>query len=547
MPPIAAQTSQELREVLRQLEVLLRAGNLSQAMRSARDAADRGLVHPNLLMLAALQELEAGRPDKAHAHIARAHELAPHSPDVLHVEGMTLAGLGRHKEAVALFDRALALSPRLAAAHYNKALSLNGLHEWQRAQAEFERTLELDPRHAGALARLAAAAAARGDAGKARLYAERALSLNPRDVAALIALAQVDLEARRFDAVHDRVAPLLAAPGGSPVNRAILHGLVADALDGAGRQAEAFAHYAESNRILRGYYMPVFEAPGSERAVARARRLAAFLRDNMPVRGQAAVSREAPVPTHVFLVGFPRSGTTLLEQVLSSHPSVESLEERDCFALAMTDFVLPADGMRLLASCGDAGLSRYREAYWAEARAGGARLDKPVFLDKLPLNSLNLAVIARLFPAAKILLALRDPRDVVLSCFRRRFEISANMYEFLALGDTADFYAAVMELCELARDRLALAFHVARHEDLVADLKSHARGLCEFMGIAYDDAMLGFAENARARDIRTPSAAQVARGVYRAGVGQWRAYGGELKPVLATLSPFVARYGYEAS
>ena len=546
MAPIVAQSAQQLREVLRQLEALLRAGKLPQAMLLAQDAADGGLIHPNLLTLAALQELEAGRPDKAHGHMARAHDLAPYNPDVLHVEGMTLAGLGRHKEAIALFDRALARSARLTAAHYNKALSLSALHEWQRAQMEFERTLDLDPRHAGALARLAAAAAARGDADKARLYAERALDVNPREVAALIALAQVDLEARRFDAVHDRVAPLLAAPGTSAVNRAILHGLVADALDGAGRQAEAFSHYAESNRIMRDYHKPVFEAPGSERAVARAKRLAAFLRDAPAARGHAADS-PAPVPTHVFLVGFPRSGTTLLEQILSSHPGVESLEERDCLALAMTDFVLPADGMRRLEACDDAGLGRYREAYWAEAREGGARLDKPVFLDKLPLNSLNLALIARLFPAAKILLALRDPRDVVLSCFRRRFEISANMYEFLALGDAADFYAAVMELCDLARNNLALAFHVTRYEDLVADPASHVRGLCEFIGIAYDDAMQGFAENARTRDIRTPSAVQVARGVYSTGVGQWRAYGGELKPVLATLSPFVANYGYEES
>lgn len=542
MAPIAP--AQELREVLRELETLLRAGNLPQAMLSARDAANRGLVHPNLLALAALQELESGRPDKAYAHIVRARELAPQSPDILHVEGMALAGLGRHKEAVALFDRTLARSPRLAAAHYNRALALNELHEWQRAKEGFERTLEIDPRHAGALARLAAAAAARGDADKARLHAERALAVNPREAAALIALAQVDLEARRFDAVHDRVAPLLAAPDTSTVNRAILHGLAADALDGAGRPAEAFAHYAESNRMLRDYYKPVFEAPGSERAVARANRLATSLRDAPDAHGRAAGSHESPVPTHVFLVGFPRSGTTLLEQILSSHPGIESLEERDCLAPAMADFVLPVDGMQRLGACGDAELGRYREAYWAEAREGGARLDKPVFIDKLPLNSLNLALIARLFPAAKILLALRDPRDVVLSCFRRRFEISANMYEFLALGDAAHFYAAVMELCDLARDKLDLAFHVARYEDLIADPAAHAQGVCGFIGIAHDDAMQGFAENARARDIRTPSAAQVARGVYSTGVGQWRAYRDELKPILATLAPFVAKYGY---
>lgn len=519
-------------QVLRQIEALLRAGNLPQAMLVARDAADGGVAHSSVLVLAAHKELELGQAGKALAHAARAREQAPRSPDALHAEGMALAALGRHKEAVALFDQTLRQAPRLAQAHFHKALSLSALHELVRAEREFERTAEIDPAHAGALARLASLAAARGEVAKARSLAERALRANPREVAAEIALAQLDLEAHRYDAARARLVPLL--PRLSPVNASIAQGLIADAFDGAGRHAEAFRHYAESNRILRALYVPE-----AERAIDRAQRL---LRD-LPEPANETAS--GPVATHVFLIGFPRSGTTLLEQVLAAHPDIETLEERDCLVEAMADFILPPDGLQRLAAAQD--LTHYRDAYWTQARAGGMRLDKRVFVDKLPLNALNLALIARLFPSAGILLALRDPRDVVLSCFRRRFEMSANMYELLDLGDAARFYAAVMALCEAGRARLGLEFHDCRYEDLVADLPARAQALCDFLDVAYDDAMLGFAGKAKARGINTPSAAQVARGLYSTGMGQWRAYEDQLAPVLPVLAPFIARYGYEES
>jgi hypothetical protein len=171
-------------------------------------------------------------------------------------------------------------------------------------------------------------------------------------------------------------------------------------------------------------------------------------------------------------------------------------------------------------------------------------LSRPVFVDKMPLNAVFLPLIAKLFPDAKILFSLRDPRDAVLSCFRRRFAINAGMYEFTAIDTAAAYYAAVMELMQVYSEKLALDMFEARHESLIADFDGETRRLCDFLGLDYRDEMRAFAGRAQARNIDTPSSAQVARGLSAAGVAQWRRYQAQLQPILPVLAPFVTRFGY---
>jgi tetratricopeptide (TPR) repeat protein len=533
-------------QILRQIETLLRAGSLPQAMRLAREATARGIVQHNVLVLAALYEIEAGAPANALEIATRARELKPRSGEGMLVLGIALAGVGRHRDAIAAYEESLRYQPGVANVHFNKGMCLEEIHEWTRAQREYERALDIDPRHAESLAHLASLAASQGDTRKARDYAQRALNLKPGQPAAAIALAQLDLNAGNFDAVRSGVAPLLGRPGISPINRALAEALSGDALDGAGKYAEAFAHYAQANAIFKDHHRREFEAPGAERALARARRIAAWLRgtDLARWRNCDAGSYRSPVHTHVFLVGFPRSGTTLLEQVLASHAGIEALEERDCLAAGMAEFILPPDGLDRLAALEGDSLSRFRDAYWAEARAGGARLDGQVFIDKLPLNALNLPMIAKFFPSAKVLLALRDPRDVILSCFRKRFRMSPSMYELLSLDTAAHYYAATMDICEISRREFTLATFESRYEDLVGEFEPRVRALCAFLGVEYDEAMRDFAERTRGRMIMTPSAAQVARGLYQSGKEQWRAYARNLAPVMAVLAPWIGKLGY---
>ncbi|HEY0302345.1 MAG TPA: sulfotransferase, partial [Rhizomicrobium sp.] len=416
------------------------------------------------------------------------------------------------------------------------------MREVVRAKREYERILDTEPAHAGALSRLAPIAARLNDNKLARDYAARALKIVPSDTAAQTALVQADLNEKKYEEVLRRAAVLAGQQTASAVNRSIAQGLMADALDALGRPAEAFGWYGASNRTLKAAFAAQFEAPGTESALDNARRVDRYFKNAPPIA--AAPASESPVETHVFLVGFPRSGTTMLEQVLASHPRIDALEERDCLMAAEKAFLGSDAALDRLMQASGAELEAYRDAYWAAAADAGAALDKPVFVDKLPLNALLLGIIARLFPTAKILLALRDPRDVVFSCYRRRFGMSLKMYELLTLERAAAFYAAIMDICMTAQAKFPMPVLVTRYEDTVHDLEGEARRLCAFLGVDYAAQMLSFADRARDHVVNTPSAAQVARGLYASGVGQWQAYRTELAGVLPTLAPWISRFGY---
>jgi hypothetical protein len=144
-----------------------------------------------------------------------------------------------------------------------------------------------------------------------------------------------------------------------------------------------------------------------------------------------------------------------------------------------------------------------------------------------------------------VLFAVRDPRDVVFSCYRRHFDIDPTKFELLTLEDCARFYAAVMNLGELCRAKLPLTLHEHRYEDMVEDFEGRVRAVCEFLGIEWTETMLSFSERAREQTIRsTLSATQVRRPLYREGVGQWRRYAQQLAPMLPTLTPWVRKFGY---
>ncbi|HVV65716.1 MAG TPA: sulfotransferase, partial [Rhizomicrobium sp.] len=241
---------------------------------------------------------------------------------------------------------------------------------------------------------------------------------------------------------------------------------------------------------------------------------------------------------------FMRSGTTLLEQVLSSNPKVVALEEKTLLATLSVEYATSVEGLDALAALDGEDLARARAEYWTRARTYAPDLNGRIFVDKQPLNTLRLCLIAKLFPKAKILFALRDPRDVVFSCYRRHFRVNMAMFEFLDLEDAARFYASVMNLGQIYRDLLPLNLLEHRYEDMVRDFEGRVRAVCEFIGLEWSDSMREFHKNAPSPDIRSPSAGQVQRPLYGEGVGQWRLYSQQLAPMLPILAPWVEKFGY---
>jgi len=521
----------------------LRANNAARASQIGDEASGNGIEHPMLLTLAAWRNLELNQADKAFGYASRARELDRHNPTVLSAYGACLTRVGRAREAIKVFDDALRAAPTLFVAHFNKALALEKIGELRRAREQYLRALNFVPDHAEALMHVAHLAAQRGDAKEAREYGQRALKRNPRMTTATFAVATAEIAGKQFENAVRLLDPIARDTQANANTRAIAISMIGDTLDAYGRHEAAFNMYSEAADALRAVHAPEFES--MPRALNIARYLVDYFRAASPEpwRNVSPGDFKSPVRTHVFLLGFPRSGTTLLEQVLAAHPKIEAMEERACL-VDSNALVLDVGGLDRLAAMDGVQLDSYRAAYWDRVAEEHGPLSRPTFIDKLPLNSVALCLIAKLFPDAKILFALRDPRDVVLSCFRRRFSMSPQMYELITLNGAAAYYDTVMTLMEVYREKLSLDLTEVRYENLVSDFDGETERLCRFLGIERSHAMADFAQKAGERHINTPSAPQVARGLFGEGAGQWRAYSAGLAPVMPVLAPWVARLGY---
>ncbi len=467
------------------IEALTHALRLAPDLPGARFELGKALRH-------------SGRFEEALPELERAAGAAPDKVEIRLEIGRALAGLRRFDEAEAAYERALAIQPGLADAFLERGLML-------------ERGNKLDR-----LPALLAEADARGVPPEALSYL-RALAL--------------DREGRTEEAL----AAAKAAPeGNEPVRRAALIGRLADK---AGDSETAFEAYAEMNRLVAE------DRPGARAEAAayldRVRALTGMLTEDYAAGWPTVAPEGRAAP--IFLVGFPRSGTTLLDTMLMGHPSLHVLEEEPILQRvgdALGDF-------ERLPGLTESEVERLRALYFDELDRFDPAAKARIVVDKLPLNMIGAPLIHRLFPEAKFIFALRHPCDVVLSCFMQNFDLNDAMASFLDLGDAARLYDRVLAFWERSRALFPLDVHVVRYEALVEDAEAELRPLTDFLGLPWDDRLLDHQATAIRRGaIGTPSYAQVAQPIYRRARGRWERYRPQMDEVLPILLPWAERLGY---
>lgn len=512
----------------------------------AEAALADGLEHPLLYNLAALKLEQLGRVSEAEPLLTRAVEMAPDDLSSRNALGLCLQRLDRPAEALKQFEALLKLNSSLPYAHASHGNALFALGAVADAEASYRRALAIDANHGVALAGLAHIAGSRGAYAAARRWAEKALAVLPGYPPAVMSLTVAELGERKTREAEERIRALLADARLEPGERAHAHGLLGDILDAQGRPAEAFAAYTACNQELQRIHADRFAVRPSAFEYARAmtRHFEGARAEVWKSRPPAAADQSG-VRGHVFVLGFPRSGTTLLEVILEGHPNVVSLEENELLIDAVQEFMRRPEDLERLSRAAPATLEHFRAAYWRLVSAAGVDAAGKTFIDKHPLNTLKLPLIARLFPDAKILFACRDPRDIVLSCFRHRFRMSAPIYELLSLEGAARYYDAVMQLLIRLAAALSLDLCLVRHEDVVTEFEREMKRICTFLGLDWAPAMGDFALRAMTRGVLTPSTAQLVRGLSTEGIGQWRRYRSQMADVEGVLDPWVKRFYYD--
>jgi len=263
---------------------------------------------------------------------------------------------------------------------------------------------------------------------------------------------------------------------------------------------------------------------------------------------------EAPAPAAMpgrtaVLTSFPRSGTTLLEQVLDAHSGLVCSDEREAFARdifpAIWSRESPVPTAAALDAAPEARLSTLRARYFS---CMAAALDEPVgrrlHLDKNPPMTLVLPGFLRLFPAAKILFALRDPRDVVVSCFTQYLPLNPVSVCFLTPERAAARLANDLRVWSLLRERIAAPWLEVRYEDTVLHMEREARRALQFLGLPWEEGVLRYRDRLKEKAVGSPTYEAVSQPLYTRAMGRWRHYEEQLASVLPILEPAVRLFGY---
>ncbi len=580
---------------------LIASGAADEVLTVATDAATQADPSHRLLRLRAYALQLTGQYEEAAVAYRTVVAATPDDFESWNNLGNALTALADHAGAVDALSRAAKLRPDIAPLRLNHAAALADTGDRDGALAALQHCAEDFPDDAKPLVELAAhykqlsrdddalaalEEAARREPGNAEMHVKlgternfgwdmtgaetsyrRALTLAPHepdtwlllanliehdnraaDFAPLIAEArdsQVDagtlgymnaLALRREKKFAEGLAALAAVPADlDPSGQALLSGQFHDQL---GNAAEAFASFTELNEHMKGDPSQPVERAAEYRAALRAER--ALVTPDWYAGWTPDVPPD-PRPSPAFLLGFPRSGTTLLDTMLMGHPRVAVLEERPPVARIEAEI----GGMARLAALSAVDVARLRDLYFEEAAKHVDFGPDTLLIDKFPLHLNKVPYIHRLFPDARFILALRHPCDVVLSCFITNFRLNSAMSNFLDLGTTAEVYDLSFGFWEQARAIMPVSSHAVRYEDMVADVEATLRPLFDYLGLDWTEEAMDHRKTAASRGvIATASYAQVTEPIYQRAKGRWERYRDQLAPVMPVLEPWVKKHGY---
>jgi tetratricopeptide (TPR) repeat protein len=435
--------------------------------------------------------VNAGRLNQAAALLEKVVAEEPDNAQALQNLGAVYARLERMEKARPLLERAVALAPDMPMAHHNLGSVLSKLGEIEEADRLVRRAIELSPGYGEAYHALANLS--QGTAG-----------------AEYVPQIEKALRAKDVDDHNKRYLNFAAGH--------FLHRLK--------RYDEAFQHYVAANRARGAEYDPkVFD--GALREARAAFPPAIFDRANADRPGR-----------HVFVVGLPRSGTTLVEQILSSHPAVAAAGEMPDIPMIAGTLPKFAEGDAkfpgCLAALPDEAFKGLARSYHARVREVAG--DAEVHVDKNPYNFIYLGLINLLLPDAVVVHCRRHPLDTALSCFMQNFTIGNEFtFSMATIGHYYRFYERMMAHWEGV---VRLPIHTVDHRYLVADFETEARRLIAAVGLEWDDACLRYYENKRI--VHTASSEQVRRPLTGEGVNRWRHYAAHIRPMIDAMWPEAA-------
>ena len=515
-------------------------GHTEEGLVFMQRALDTGVVHPAMQHMHGKLLMRLGRNAAAAESFRRSLQIDPAQPRVVQLLGVALTRLERHTEAEQVLQEALTFWPDDARLLDALGAAYMATGRYAEACGPLERAVAADADFPEAYGNLAVVYEQSNRHVEAARLTTTGLARWPEHGSLRLIRARLARHAGDHTAAREQLLALRAMPDLPGALQRDLEFELAWCADGLGDTDAAFRSFSAAK-----VQAEALAAPSAELKAIYPRQLEGLMRLYSGSAKPIQPSSGGVQPSPAFLLGFPRSGTTLLDTMLDAHGGFSVMEERPSIQ-AMLDAYLaaglnyPADLPRLSVQTERS----MREAYFAVCRKSGWDGSRPL-LDKSPFAAAHAGLLQRIFPGAPLVFLARHPCDVVLSCFMNNFQFNSGTVHFVRLDTTVRLYCDAMALWLLYRERLPLNHIMLRYEDLVTQPEAELRRLLEFLGASWSPAVLDYAAHALKRGrIPTPSYQQVSRPLYQSARDRWRRYATYLEPHLPALMPYIRAFGY---
>ena len=518
---------------------------------------------------------QTGRVIDSLTAMQKSVKLAPQDAKAHYNLGNTLKELGRLDEAEASYKQTIALKPNYAEAHYNLGITLKELGRLNEAEVSYTQAIALKPDFAEAYSNLGITLKELGRLDEAEASYTQAIALKPDYAEAHLNLCELLEKMNRIDEISfvirnasrktlEKKADFLYyealtefrkenyKTADELVKKININELLEKRQPAAMKlqgdlyhykkdYSTAFETYKSQNKHVKDSLE--YKKQDSEKYFIQQREAVVQIKQLQEDSSYKSVIKPRWIqPT--FLIGFPRSGTTLLDTILRTHSNIDVLEELPMLtkmkaSLGYVPTISMIENMDNTAVEIASGF--YLEELKKHIEVGKNR----IIIDKLPLNILELPLINQIFPEASFILALRHPLDCILSCWMQNFKLNPAMANMVELKRIVDFYDTAMSVLKLSKERYSLDIHRIRYEDLVLDFEENVTNLLAFLGLEWEEELRNYQKTALVREkINTPSHSQVIKPIYKTASYRWKNYEKYLNPFKRQLEPWLRDYGY---
>ena len=486
--------------------------------------------------------VQTQRLELAKSLLYKATQINPNYAAAHNNLGATLKELGEYQNAINCCQKAIKINPNYADAHYNLGLVFKELGEFKKAINCFKKAIQIRPSYIIAHQNLMEVFEKTNQERELKSVISNAQTVikdNP-----IIKLYEGILLSRNEKFVEAKNCLKLISFESNEINKEIIRvSTLAKCYDRIGDTDKAFDYFKKANLLTQKTKIKNFD---KNKYLQEIKIRKEFFKKSK-IEKWPTLKQPDNETSPIFLIGFPRSGTTFLDTILRSHPLIEVIEEQFMVEQLINSLnQLPNGGLEGLKEIDNEQIIKIRKTYFESLESQiQNKNNTKLYIDKLPLNIIHVGEIVRIFPNAKFIVSLRHPCDCVLSCFMQDFELNDAMANFLDLNDAAHLYDAVMDLWTQYTSIFSINYHEVKYENLIENFEPTVRSILNFLELSWDDAVLNYLITAKKRDrIATPSYSQVTKPIYSYAIGRWQRYRKQTSNIYPILEGWIKKFNY---